>query len=92
MYRAPAPRVKAVDTTGSGDAFLGALAHRLALGDDLAAAGRFAVQVGSFAATRAGAQASYPTLDELERFSSVDDDRSEPGSPVAGSAGPGHRA
>jgi ribokinase len=66
VHRAPAPRVTAVDTTGSGDAFLGALAHRLALGDDLAAAGRFAVRVGSFAATRPGAQASYPTLDELE--------------------------
>jgi ribokinase len=65
VHRAPAPRVTAVDTTGSGDAFLGALAHRLAQGDDLAAAGRFAVQVGSFAATRPGAQASYPTLAEL---------------------------
>ena len=71
VHRAAAPRVTAVDTTGSGDAFLGALAHRLALGDDLAAAGRFAVQVGSFAATRPGAQASYPTPDDLERFSTV---------------------
>ncbi len=68
VHRATAPQVTAVDTTGSGDAFLGALAHRLALGDDIAVAGRFAVQVGSFAATRPGAQASYPTPDELERF------------------------
>jgi ribokinase len=78
VHRAAAPRVTAVDTTGCGDAFLGALAFRLAMGDDVAAAGRFAVQVGAFAATRPGAQASYPTLDELERFAPVDDHRSEP--------------
>jgi ribokinase len=60
-----------VDTTGSGDAFLGALSHRLAAGDDLADAARFAAQVGAFAATRPGAQASYPTLEELERFMSA---------------------
>ena len=68
VHRVAAPRVTAVDTTGSGDGFLGALAWRLALGDDLAAAVGVAVRVGSFAATRPGAQASYPTLDELERF------------------------
>jgi ribokinase len=71
VHRAPAPRISAVDTTGSGDAFLGALAHRLASGDDIAAATRFAVQVGAFAATRPGAQASYPTPEELERFTST---------------------
>jgi ribokinase len=73
VYRAPAPRITAIDTTGSGDAFLGALAHRLASGDDIADAARFAVQVGAFAATRPGAQASYPTPDELARFRSTTD-------------------
>ena len=77
VHRAPAPRVSAVDTTGCGDAFLGALAHRLASGDDIAAASRFAVQVGAFAATRPGAQASYPTPDELQRFTSTKKHRSE---------------
>jgi len=71
VHQAPAPRVTAVDTTGCGDAFLGALSHRLAAGDDIAAAARFAAQVGAFAATRPGAQASYPTPGELDRFRSM---------------------
>jgi ribokinase len=61
-------RVEAVDTTGCGDAFMGAVALRLAAGDSLADAARFAVGVGAFAATRAGAQASYPTPSELAAF------------------------
>lgn len=62
------PRVQAVDTTGCGDAFMGALALRLASGDELVDAARFAVRVASFAATRVGAQSSYPTPDELAAF------------------------
>ncbi|AMM19510.1 ribokinase [Frondihabitans sp. PAMC 28766] len=62
------PRVTAVDTTGCGDAFMGALALRLAEGDDLVGAARYAVRVASFAATRAGAQSSYPTPTELGAF------------------------
>ncbi|RKR75664.1 ribokinase [Frondihabitans australicus] len=62
------PRVTAVDTTGCGDAFMGALALRLASGDGLADAARFAVRVASFAATRVGAQSSYPTPEELAAF------------------------
>ncbi|KQO61243.1 ribokinase [Curtobacterium sp. Leaf261] len=61
-------RVDAVDTTGCGDAFMGAVALRLADGDALVDAARFAVGVGAFAATRPGAQASYPTRSELEEF------------------------
>jgi ribokinase len=64
----PAPVVKAVDTTGCGDAFLGALAYRLARDDDPITASRYAVDVGAFAATRAGAQSSYPTSTELADF------------------------
>lgn len=61
----PAP-VDAVDTTGSGDAYIGALALGLARGDDLATAARLASRVGAFAATGEGAQPSYPTAaDEL---------------------------
>ncbi|WP_454051522.1 ribokinase [Cellulomonas sp. Marseille-Q8402] len=55
-----APRVRAVDTTGAGDGFVGALAHRLARGDDLATAAQLAVRVGAFAVGRDGAQPSYP--------------------------------
>lgn len=64
----PAVRVDAVDTTGAGDAFMGALLLRLAAGDALLDAARFAVGVGAFAASRPGAQASYPTPAELAAF------------------------
>lgn len=57
-----APRVPVVDTTGAGDAFVGALASRLAAGEHLDAAVRFAVRVGSYAVQHTGAQPSYPTL------------------------------
>lgn len=63
--RVPAPRVDVVDTTGAGDAFTGALAWRLAVGDALREAVRRAVRAGAFAVTRAGAQDSFPTEEEL---------------------------
>jgi ribokinase len=56
---------EAVDTTGAGDAFTGALAWRLAAGDGLAAAVRYAVRVGAAAVTKAGAQESFPTAAEM---------------------------
>ncbi|MFJ8672673.1 ribokinase [Streptomyces sp. NPDC093589] len=61
----PGIKVRAVDTTGAGDAFTGALATRLARGDALPDAARFAVRVGAAAVTKPGAQPSYPTPDEL---------------------------
>ena len=61
VRRVPPAPVEAVDTTGSGDAFIGALALGLARGDDLATAARLASRVGAFAATGEGAQPSYPT-------------------------------
>ena len=61
----PAPIVVPVDTTGAGDAFLGALAWRLAVGDDLTSAVSMAVRVGSTAVLRRGAQPAYPSLDEV---------------------------
>lgn len=62
---APAPKLTPVDTTGAGDAFIGALAVRLADGDSLAAATRYAVRVGSTTVLRRGAQTSYPTAEEV---------------------------
>lgn len=57
----PSPRVRAVDTTGAGDAFVGAMAYRLAAGDTLDQAAHLAVRVGAYAVTGHGAQASYPS-------------------------------
>lgn len=62
----PAPRVRAVDTTGAGDAFCGALAVRLAGGWSLLDAVRFATRVGAAAVRATGAQSSFPTLAEVE--------------------------
>ncbi|WP_028280842.1 ribokinase [Arthrobacter sp. H5] len=59
-----APSVPVVDTTGAGDAFVGALAARLVAGDSLPDAVRVAVRVGAFAVGAEGAQPSYPSLDD----------------------------
>jgi ribokinase len=64
----PSPRVEVVDTTGAGDAFTGALSWRLAQGDDLAAAARFAARVGAAAVRVAGAQSSFPRPADLEEM------------------------
>lgn len=58
--------VTAVDTTGSGDAFTGTLAARLAQGDALADAARYASVAAALAATRHGAQPSYADAAEVE--------------------------
>jgi ribokinase len=57
----PAYRVEVVDTTGAGDAFCGALASRLAAGDPLAVAVRWASAAGALATTRFGAVPAQPT-------------------------------
>ena len=59
------PKVEAVDTTGAGDAFAGALAASLADGTDLVSAAKHAVLVAAFSVTRHGAQPSYPTTADL---------------------------
>jgi ribokinase len=50
------PAIEVVDTTGAGDAFVGTLAARLALGDDLIAAVREATHAASLAVTWPGAR------------------------------------
>lgn len=61
-HQIPSPRVRAVDTTGAGDAFVGALCWRLTAGDSLVDAARVATRVGAYACTGAGAQPSYPRV------------------------------
>ncbi|TQN44189.1 ribokinase [Blastococcus colisei] len=62
----PAPRVRAVDTTGAGDGFVGALAARLSRGDSLSDAARVAAAFASAAVTRLGAQSAYVEESALE--------------------------
>ncbi len=65
----PAPKVKAVDTTGSGDAFIGSLAVSLARGKSLPEAVQFANRAAALSVTRIGTQISFPTPDEIDAFS-----------------------
>jgi ribokinase len=60
-----APKVKAVDATGAGDALNGALAAALAVGLDLEMACRRAVVAASLSVTRAGAREGMPSGQEL---------------------------
>lgn len=66
MAWATPPTITAVDATGAGDAFVGAITVALLEGMDPADALRFACAAGAVAATRAGAQPSLPTRDEVE--------------------------
>jgi ribokinase len=56
LEQIPAPRVDAVDTTGAGDAFNGALAAALAGGAELAGAVRAAVAAAAESVSRPGAR------------------------------------
>jgi len=66
IAEAAPPRVRAVDATGAGDAFVGAIAVALLEGMEAEAALRFACAAGALAATRPGAQPSLPTRAEVE--------------------------
>lgn len=65
IVRVASPRVESVDSVGAGDAFTGALCHRLIQGDSLVEAARFAAKVGAFAVTRPGAQPSFPWAGDI---------------------------
>jgi ribokinase len=56
----PAPRVEVLDTTGAGDALVGALAARLASGEQIAEALAVGVAVGSATTERLGALPIVP--------------------------------
>lgn len=66
------PLVIALDTTGAGDAFVGALTVALLEGQEPQTALKFACTAGALTATRAGAQPSLPTRAEVDaRLESV---------------------
>jgi Sugar kinases, ribokinase family len=68
IWEVPAATVAAVDSTGAGDAFCGALAAALAEGRPLAEAVNRAVSAAGLATTRVGAREGMPTAAELEEF------------------------
>jgi 2-dehydro-3-deoxygluconokinase len=57
--------VKLVDATGAGDCFCGNLLARLAMGDDLFAATRYANQAAALSVQGFGAVAPLPTRDQV---------------------------
>jgi ribokinase len=61
-----APKVKVVDTTGAGDAFVGALAAKLSNDASLEDAVAYAVRAGAAAVTKEGAQGALPTPETVE--------------------------
>lgn len=61
----PSPLVAAVDTSGAGDAFNGALAARLAAGDSVKDACHFAVRYAAVQVTRPGTSRAMPLASEL---------------------------
>ena len=65
IHREPGRTVEAVDTTGAGDAFCGALATALAAGRTLAEGLVTATDVAALSVQRPGAQSSYPTFAEV---------------------------
>lgn len=64
----PARKVKVVDTTAAGDAFIGGLVASLDRGLDLPDAVRYATCAGSLATTVLGAQTSLPDKAAVDAF------------------------
>lgn len=64
----PAYRVKALDTTGAGDAFNGGLLAALAEGKSLRDAARFANALAAISVQRMGTTPAMPTRAEIDAF------------------------
>ena len=72
VHRVEPFAVKSIDSTGAGDAFIGALAVALAAALPSAAAIRFANAAGAAATSSLGAQAALPRPEDLRRLFGVD--------------------
>ena len=64
----PSYRVKALDTTGAGDAFNGGFLTALSEGKDLWEAARFAQALAAISVQRLGTTPAMPTREEIEAF------------------------
>ncbi len=56
----------AVDTTGAGDSYIGALVSKLSEENNLADSMKYATEVAEMTVMKKGAQSSFPTKEELE--------------------------
>lgn len=68
VHRVPGLQVRAIDTTGAGDCFIGVLAAELDAGRDADTALRRAVAASALTCTRAGSQSSLPSAAEVDAF------------------------
>lgn len=64
-FQVPAPRVKAFDTTGAGDAFVGSLAYFLGIGKSVQEAMERASAIASISVQHPGTQVSFPNAEDL---------------------------
>ena len=64
----PSMKVKAVDSTAAGDAFVGGLAYCIASGANILEAVWFAGNVAALSVTKMGAQSSMPSMKDVEKF------------------------
>ena len=70
VMRLPAPKLgkPVVDTTGAGDAFVGAFAHALATGLDEVTAAKLGMACASDSVTREGTQTAFPDRHRCEQI------------------------
>ncbi len=68
LQNVPTVEMEAVDTTGAGDTFNGALAVMLAEGKSLEESIQTACVAAALSVTRLGAQSGMPTRDEVQRL------------------------
>ncbi len=67
----PTLKVRSVDTTGAGDAFLGALAGSLLKGESFSKAIKIANIAGALSTKKYGAQNSFPFLKEMKKLRNI---------------------
>ena len=64
----PSHHVKAIETTGAGDSYIGALGYALCEGMDAFDGGRFSTCCSAITVCGIGAQQSKPTLEQVKAF------------------------
>jgi ribokinase len=76
-WHIPAFKVKVVDTTAAGDAFIGGFAVSILSQPDLIRAVQFGNATGALAATKVGAQSSLPSRDEVEHLLALQGEKTD---------------